>query len=344
VATLREVAKLASVSTATVSKVLSNTPYVSAETRARVLRAIEALNYVPNLAARALSHGRTYNIGVIFPYHYDHIFADPHMLHVLEGVETVCTRESYNIILSTPRAPMRESVQYQRLMQSGYLDGVIALRTLPDDSSFDEYGYPSVCIGGSGMISLQIDNFVGAKALAAYLLALGHRAIGIIGVDPAVLIAAEQRMAGYRAAFEDLGLRFEDVPVAQGRFSIESGYQAAKELLALAPRTTAIMCLNDRMAMGAIQYAWETGLNVPADLSVAGYDDIPGAAYFAPPLTTVRQPAREIGARAAELLFELIEEQAASKHKLEAHPEPIVFETELIIRGSAAHPRKGGDA
>jgi DNA-binding LacI/PurR family transcriptional regulator len=128
--TLKEVALRAEVSTATVSKVLSNTPYVSDETRSRVLKAVEELGYVPNLAARALSKGRTYIIGVIFPYRYDQMFGDPHMLTILEGIETVCAQRDYSMLLSTPKIPVTESEQYQRLIRSGYLDGVIAMETV----------------------------------------------------------------------------------------------------------------------------------------------------------------------------------------------------------------------
>lgn len=347
-ATLREVAKLASVSTATVSKVLSNTPYVSEETRARVLQAINALNYVPNLAARALSHGRTYNIGVIFPYHYDHLFADPLMLTVLEGVENICTREGYNILLSTPRSPITESEQYQRLVRSGYLDGVIMFETLPGNSAstlIAPYDYPDVTIGGhtppGTTNAVQLDDFGGAKALADYILGLGHRRVGIVGIEAAALIAADERMAGYRAAFAEVEVDFALVPRVVGKFSIESGYQAAHELLERAPDLTAIICLNDRMAMGAIQCVWARGLRVPEDISVAGFDDIPGAAYFAPPLTTVRQPAKAMGEKAAEILFEAIAYHTNRKRKNIAHKSTVTvqFATELIIRASVAAPR-----
>lgn len=345
-ATLREVATLAEVSTATVSKVLSNTPYVSAETRERVLHAVQTLGYEPNLAARALSKGKTYNIGVVFPYNYDHLFADPHTLAILEGVETECTQRGYNILLSTPRVPVEQSDQLRRLVRSGYLDGVIALETLPAapvSAMLEQFRHPWIAIGTESVLgplnTVQSDDFSGAKAIAAHLIALGHRQIGIIGVEDIALAAAERRMEGYRAAFEEAGLDFARVPKVVGNFSTESGHRAAGELLALEDRPTAVLCLNDRMAIGAIQRAYEGGLSVPEALSVAGFDDIPNAATLTPPLTTVRQPAYAMGRKAAEMLFERItvrptrSARVMRKADIRNFP-PVVFAAEMVVRGS----------
>lgn len=344
--TLKEVAQRANVSTATVSKVLSNTPYVSEETRLRVLQAVDELGYIPNLAARALSKGRTYIIAVIFPYNFDHLFADPLVLTMIEGIESVCTERHYNMLISTPRIPVSESEQYQRLVRSGYLDGVIAFETMPDKPVTEMlagFGYPWVAIGYYSVTGrnnvLHPDDFAGAKAVAAHLIGLGHRQFGIIGVEANSLTAAERRMAGYRSAFEEAGLPFEAIPQVVGNFSIESGYQAAEALLSLTPRPTALLCLNDRMAMGAIQRAHSLGLHVPADLSVAGFDDIPGAQFFNPPITTVRQPAREMGVKAAHMLFDLMEAQKQPQRHYHQSFAPVVFPTELIIRQSTDQPR-----
>jgi DNA-binding LacI/PurR family transcriptional regulator len=342
-ATLKEVAKRALVSTATVSKVLSNTPYVSDETRQRVLTAIDELGYVPNLAARALSKGRTYIIGVIFPYNYDHLFGDPLILTMIEGIEAVCTERQYNMLISTPRIPVKESEQYHRLVRSGYLDGVIAFETMPQEpvtTLLTSYGYPWIAIGYRSAMGhssvIHPDDFIGAKAAAQHIIALGHRHIAIIGVEAASLTAAEQRIAGYRAAFDEAGLPFDKVPQVVGNFSVESGYQAAEALLRLTPRPTALLCLNDRMAMGAMQRARSLNLNVPDDLSVVGFDDIPSALYSNPSLTTVRQPAHEIGVKAAEVIFDLIEGQKQPQRAYYQGFAPVIFPTELIIRQSTA--------
>jgi LacI family repressor for deo operon, udp, cdd, tsx, nupC, and nupG len=343
VSTLREVAKYAAVSTATVSRVLSNTSYVSQATRARVLKAIEELGYTPHLAARALSKGRTYIVGVIFPYNQDLLFYDPFMLTVIQGIETVCTERNYNLLLNTPRVPVGQAEQFHRLMRSGYLDGAITFETMPGEPAHNlvrQRGYPCVSIGSTVPEytlpnSVNVDDFSGARAMAAYLIAQGHRRFGVVGVDPAHLISAVRRMEGYRVAFEDAGLDFDAVPKVNGAFSVQSGYDAADRLLQL-DRPSAILCMNDRMAMGVIQHLHAEGLSVPGDITVVGFDDIPGAEYNNPPLTTVRQPANAMGSTAANMLFDLIDA------KCEQEFAPVIFQPELVIRASAAVP-KGGE-
>jgi DNA-binding LacI/PurR family transcriptional regulator len=298
---------------------------------------------MPHLAARALSKGRTYIVGVIFPYNHDLLFHDPFMLTVIQGIETVCTERGYNLLLNTPRVPVGQADQFHRLMHSGYLDGAITFETMPGEPAYSlvrEQGYPCVSIGSTVPEytlpnSVNVNDYRGASEMAAYLIALGHRRFGVVGVDPADLISAVRRMDGYRAAFEDAGLDFDAVVKVEGAFSIQSGYAAADQLLRMG-RPTAILCMNDRMAMGVIQRLQAEGLSVPGDIAVVGFDDIPGAEYFSPPLTTVRQPAHKMGATAANLLFDVID----GKHDPEFPP--VIFDPELVIRASAAAP-KGGD-
>ncbi|MBX3065777.1 MAG: LacI family DNA-binding transcriptional regulator [Anaerolineae bacterium] len=345
--TLKEVAQRANVSTATVSKVLSNTPYVSEATRERVLEAVEELGYIPNLAARALSKGRTYVVGVIYPYHYT-VFSDPLLLAVIEGIESVCTERGYNMLISTPRIPVSDAEPFQRLIRSGYLDGAVVFETLPKElvsAPLHQFGYPWVAIGYHAALGqsniIRPDDEGGAKSIARHLISLGHRQFGIIGVDPGDHSAAEPRLAGYRAAFEEAGLDFNAVPHVYGNFTGNSGYQGAQALLNLQPRPTALLCMNDRMAIGAIQWAQEAGLRIPDDLSVVGFDDISDAQHSHPPMTTVRQPAGEIGAKAATLLFDLISQQHGDSQRSKQpqnYPQgstPIIFPTELVIRESS---------
>jgi DNA-binding LacI/PurR family transcriptional regulator len=342
-ATLKEVAKRASVSTATVSRVLSNLSYVSADTRARVMAAVAELNYTPNLAARALSKGRTYIIGIIFPYNYDLLFYDPFMLGVLQGIETICTEQGYNLIFSTPRPPVAQSEAFLRLMGAGYLDGAITFESLPDERLNDlviENGYPCISIGSQAdqrpVNTVDVDDFAGAYQIAAYLIALGHREFGIVGFPTHQLTSAPRRLAGYRAAFEDAQLDFKRVPVVNGVFSIQSGYEEAGHLLTMT-RPTAILCMNDRMAMGVIQRLQAEGLDVPRDVTVVGFDDIPGAAYFAPPLTTVRQPAHQLGESAIRMLFQWIDRK---DRQSPPRFDPLIYPLEVVIRESAVAPQR----
>jgi len=337
--TLKQVADRAGVSSATVSKVLSNTPYVSADTRARVLKAVEELGYVPNLAARALARGRTYNIGVIFPLIYTSIFTDPQTLSILEGVETVINERGYNILITTPKMPVQQSDQYRRLVQSRYCDGLILLENLPDElmSSFvASHNYPFVAIGYQSLEdksnTIRIDDYHGAYQAAKHLADLGHRNIGIIAVGPVSMFSISERLRGYRDALASAGIDFDRLPVACGSFSIESGAQALRQLLKADPRPTAVLCVTDLMSLGAINAAKSAGLNVPRDLSIVGFDDIPLAIHIDPPLTTVRQPSRQLGETAANLLLDILEKKQTTF-------DPVVLPTQLILRGSTAPVR-----
>lgn len=345
-ATIKEVAQRAQVSVATVSKVLTNTPYVSDDTRARVLKAIEELAYTPNFAARALSKKLTYNVGVIFPYFNERLFNDPYILTILEGVEEVCTDRDYNLLISAPRIPLQQSLQYSRFVHSGYLDGLIALQILPNDPIFkspDEPEYPCVFVGyhplTSHINSVYPDNYSGAKALARYIIGLGHRDIAIISVEDSSATSAGQRLAGFKDAIEEAGLDFNGVPIVPGNFTYQSGYSAATQLLSQTKHPSAILCFNDRMAMGAVQCIQASGLHVPEDITVVGFDNIPDAEYFSPPLTTVAQPGKKMGVRAATLLFDLITAKSSQKSKHQGFP-PEIHPTELVIRASASAPKR----
>jgi DNA-binding LacI/PurR family transcriptional regulator len=358
VTTLREVAKRAGVSIATVSKVISNTPYVSDETKQRVSLAIEELGYVPNLAARALSKGRTHNICVVFPYIYDHLFSDPFVSSILEGIEAVATENGYNLILSTPRIPVNESEHYQMLIRSGYFDGAVVFETVPNELTsavLERFGYPWIAIGYESTLgtlnTVCADDYTGAKALAAHMIALRHRHFGIISVEPTISTAGELRMNGYRAAFEEANLDFSQVPQVIGTFSIESGRLAAAKLLEQHPTPTALLCMNDRMALGAMEFARSKGLRIPDDLSVGGFDDIPMAQQSSPALTTVQQPGYDMGSEAVRLLFDLMDGRPKTSHKASMRStsdmtaavgkvafDATVFPTKLIVRASSAVP------
>ena len=329
--TLEDVAKRAGVSTATVSKVLSNTPYFTEKTRHKVMLAVNALGYVPNLAARALSTGKTHIIAVVFPYVYEAIFTDPNVMHILAGIETECTQRGYNILLSTPRLSAEGTdIHYLQLIQSGYLDGVLAIDSFPLGSALEPVlarNMPAVAIGYTkGDYYVRHNDQIGGQIIFEHLIEKGHRQIGVISVPEEMNFGVEHRLIGMQTACEVFGLDFEALPIAYGDWSMTSGTRCAAELLAEHPNMSALMCMNDRMAMGAIQYAGETGLSVPGDLTVTGYDDIPSASFFSPSLTTVSQRSPEQGQAAARMLFDLLEGNT---------PEPVILPPQLIVRQSS---------
>ncbi len=330
--TLQDVAKRAGVSTATVSKVLSNKPYFTEATRDKVMRAVTELGYVPHLAARALSSGKTHIIAVVFPSLYETIMTDPLVLRILEGIEAECGQRGYNMLLSTPRVMDRESdANYQQLISSNYLDGIIALDHIPFASvigAAKKRGLPAVAIGYRDTpYSVQSDDFSGGMQLMQHVAGKGHRQIGIIAVPNDEHLPVQHRIAGLQAGAEQFGIVFDDLPRMDGDFSTHSGSRAASELLVRNPQLTALICLNDRMAMGAIHYARQVGRSIPDDLTIVGYDDIPLAAAFSPGLTTIDQQAPQLGQAAARMLMEVL---AGKK------PEPVKLPTYLVVRQSSA--------
>ncbi len=332
-AKLEDVAKRAGVSTATVSKVLSNTPYFTESTRQRVMRAVEELGYVPNLAARALAAGKTSIIAVVFPHVYDGVFQDPHTLHILQGIEAECTQRGYNILLSTPRlTPDGVDEHYLRLIQSGYIDGIIALDNVPIYSVLEPIRSKSIPVVNLGTHPsehyVHTNDYSGGFQLMQHLLELGHRAIGIISVPNDLNLSANHRMEGLRAAAQAAGVDFDALPIAEGDFSITSGAACADLLLQQFPTLTAFVCLNDRMAMGAVQLVHRIGRRVPDDISVVGYDDIPMAAVFDPPLTTIDAHAPTRGRDATRMLFDVLNGK---------FPDPVVYPVDLIVRESSTH-------
>ncbi|WP_029214771.1 LacI family DNA-binding transcriptional regulator [Kallotenue papyrolyticum] len=340
-ATIDEVAARAGVSRGTVSKVLLGGYHASARTREKVLRAAAELGYRPSLAARALSKGRTYVIGLLIPYDPDQLFADPHVLDIIRGVEAAANRHDYNILLSTAHRPNDPASAYSRVLHSRYVDGLIVhegpnmhsitaqLATQPSPWVVSGYGLPehdAPCV--------HADDTAITAQLIEHLIALGHRRIGVIAAEQR-LGAFERRLAGLRQALARHGLPDDPASYAYGDMSVESGYRAAQHLMERAARPTAIWALNDRMALGALQWAREHGLRVPEDVSIAGFDDIPAAALSNPPLTTVRLPSYREGQEAADLLFRILDGEEV--------PSEVLVPTDVVVRASTGPAPEGGD-
>lgn len=334
-ATLQDVARLAGCSTATVSKVLSNTPYVAGDTREKVMGAVRALNYQPNLAGRALSRGRTHIIGVVFPHVYDPIFRDPLVLAIVEGIENRLTQQGYSLLLSTPRITAEQGdEQFTRLLRSGYLDGMIAIDSVPDSEISvlaQTHNLPTVVLGyHNAPCQVHCNDYAGGRLMIEHLAGLGHRRIGIISIPDSKNIAVNERMRGMRAALADAGMTLDAQPQAHGDYSTRSGAQATHELLRQDPHLTAIASLNDRMAIGALQALHQLGRRVPEDISVIGYDNVALSEMTTPALTTVSQHASTLGSRSADMLLAILHHQ---------QPSIVVIEPTLKQRASCAVPR-----
>lgn len=349
--TIQDVAAAAGVSRQTISRVLNDKSDVSDETRQRVQAAMETLNYRPSLAARGLPQRRTYIIGLIIPYSPENFFSDPHLLRFMSGVDQIASRRGYNLLLATNQEGDELSETpglsaYKRLLQTGYVDGVIVVETLAGQAGkqiLKSYACPWITLGyelfrdAAGEVTqpkrrvapvVHADDRGGARLAMMHLLSLGHQHIGIIRGQERSIMAIDERMAGCEQALADHNLALNPAYIVCGDLTMDSGAAAAQQLLALPVPPTAIFALNDRMAVGAIRHLQARGWRVPEDVSVIGFDDAtPIAEMCTPPLTTIRQPSLEMGHQAARLLFELIEDQIAAT-------QPVVLPTELVVRNS----------
>lgn len=335
--TIYDVAHRANVSITTVSKVLSNKPYVSTKTRQRILEVMEELNYTPSLAARGLTGKRTYILGLVIPYTPDYLFSDPFLLDVIRGIDFIADENDYNLLLSvTHQADQRSA--YKRLLRTGYVDGVIAIETYEGDKAakeLDQQGIPYVTIGYRGGFSshnsVHSNDYSGAYQAITHLLELGHRRIAVISGPLKFMAAIEERLRGVQDALAAKGLKLDPELVTYGDFTIESGYAAAIPLLNLASRPTGIFAMNDRMAVGLMRRARECKLKIPNDLSLVGFDDVAMTVVVEPQLTTMRQNGIQLGQKATRQLLELVNERVIEF-------DPIVFPVELVVRGSTMTP------
>lgn len=333
--TMKDVAKHAGVSVSTVSYVLNDSGPVAPDRRARVLSAVQALKYAPNESARGLKRRSTLPIGLVVPDLSNQFFA-----LLAEGVERAASARDVLVVLCAPEASgVSESVT-ARLLRSQRLRGVVYLSGAagPGAAVLELTNLGPVVLVDEQMPGFDLpavvsDNRRGARELATHVLEQGHTRVAVIG-GPTVLWTAQQRLAGFREAFAAAGLDPDGVPVLVGDYHQECGGELAAQVLAAGPgeRPTALLCANDLMAVGAMQYCRSAGIEVPAEVSIVGFDDLPLSRLLTPRLTTVAQPAREMGHRAATLLFDLLEKRSSSPTS------PAPFPVTLQVRDSVAPP------
>jgi LacI family transcriptional regulator len=330
---IAEVARRAGVSTATASRVVSSSGYpVSAATRERVLAAARALDYVPNALARGLQKSHVPVVGVIV-----HDITDPYFAEVVRGVEDAASSAGHLVITcSSDRDPEREH-SYVRLLRSMRAATVIFAGSGLDDPRLNQivrrhvaairgYGAAVVHLSphASGEAEVGVDNAAGIAAMVVALVELGHRDIAFLA-GPTSLYVARHRLEGHRRGLADAGIALDERLVVSTRFDREAGAMAVDTLLAGEAPFTAICAANDLLALGALQRLTELGIDVPGEVSVAGFDDIATAAMTAPPLSTVRLPLHEIGRRGFEF---------AERVRAGGRPRREVLPTELVLRGS----------
>ena len=332
-ATIKDVAKQAGVSIKTVSRVINDEPYVRDSTRQRVLQAIDSLGYVVSQPARRLSSGHSYTIGLIFhnaSWHY--------LQRVLRGViETTRNQGGYSALLHPCDTNCRDDIQeILNLVNQSMVDGFIFTPPVDNDTELIEklqqLNVPFVRLTPQDRKSplpyVTATDLQGAFEMTNYLIGLGHHRIGYIH-GPVEQRAAHDRFEGYKQALAKSNIAFDPNLVQQGNDLFDAGYQAAIQLLELHTHPSAIFCNNDEMAAGAISAISKRGFQIPRDISVAGFDDIPLSHQIWPPLTTVKQPIFEIAETATNHLIRMLsgEEMDHLYHELS---------TNLVIRESTA--------
>jgi DNA-binding LacI/PurR family transcriptional regulator len=330
---MADVARLAGVSHQTVSRVINDSVHVRPETRARVLTAMRKLDYRPNPVARALVTGRSRMLGVVS---FDTTLYGP--ASTLYAIERAAHEQDYFVSIASLESLDRVSMlnAVERLLAQG-VAGVLVIapqRHAANAVLHLPLDVPIVAVeaGPDERVPVvAVDQFAGAALATRHLLDLGHETVWHVA-GPRDWLEAQQRMDGWRSALEAAGAAAP--PVLDGDWSPRSGYEVAQRLLA-APGATAVFVANDQMALGVLRRLHEEGREVPRRLSIVGFDDIPEAAFFTPPLTTVRQDFREIGRRSLLALLHEIE----SGERTSAH---VTVAPELVVRMSTAAPAANG--
>jgi len=324
--TVEDVSRQSGVSTATVSRVINESPKVSPETRDRVLKAIRELGYMRNHSARALARQRTDTIGVVFPGIDSGFFSE-----VLKGINEFAVSRNYHLMVAFSQDSREEQDRIAEYLHAGRVDALILMNLRMSDEFIrraSKQELPIVLIDrpvrNAKVASVTIDNRRGAEAAMTHLLKLGYQRIAILN-GPKGTIDAEQRFEGCQAAAKKAGYRIDPSLVWPGTFLWESGYELMNQWLeAGKPLPDAIFALNDPMAMGVLESLHEHGLSVPEDMALIGFDDVQAARYLG--LTTVHSPMREMGRVAAESAISLLSGRST--------PAEQVLPTELVVRRS----------
>jgi LacI family transcriptional regulator len=331
-ATMKQVAEKAGVSTTTVSHVINNTRVVSEDARERVLSVIQELRYIPSAVARSLKNDRTHTIGMMIPNN-----SNPYFAELIQGIEDASFELGYNIILCNSYDDPKKQAAYIRVLMEKRIDGLILVSSGSDEDLsmlLANEVIPKVLVDrevtGVAADLIEADHVQGAYEATRYLISLGHKRIACVA-GPDTLLPSGGRVAGYQRALKEAGITVCDDFVVHSDFTSEGGFNAFQKLLTLDSKPTAIFASNDLMAIGGICAANQAGVKIPQDLSVIGYDDIALASFSTPPLTTIAQPKYQIGQLTAKTLVERISNPDSQVRRTMLTPE-------LVIRQSTSRP------
>ncbi|HEV8537045.1 MAG TPA: LacI family DNA-binding transcriptional regulator [Candidatus Limnocylindria bacterium] len=335
--TIIDVARAASVHPSTVSRVLNDRAELSLlpETRRRVIATARRLGYRPSALARSLRLRRTFTLGMLVPD-----ITNPFFPSIIKGVEDTAQSRGYNLVLCNTEDSSEREATYLRVLRERQVDGLLIASSFTADATIAELRaerFPFVLVNrasrGGDDLAVLPDNRAGATSAIEHLLELGHRRIALVA-GPQTTTTGQERLAGAKAALRARRVRLDEdlIVVAEG-FTEEIGYRAARRLLGAGEPPTAVFCANDLIALGVLRAAREVRIDVPSDLSIVGFNDIPNAGLFDPPLTTVHVPQEEMGVRAATVLIAQLEGESVGARRLQ-------LEVELVVRGSTAPPAR----
>jgi len=324
---LVQVAQRAKVATSTVSRTINQTGKISAATQDHVRQVMREMGYKPNRVARRLraSGGKCHLIGLIIPNIQNPFFAD-----LARGVEDVAYQNNFAVLLCNYDEDFKKQQFYLDVMQAESVDGMILSPLRESDKAITRIvgnGFSVVCVDrsliGAAIDKVVVDNQRGAFEAVSHLLEKGHRRIGFIS-GPIDSSTGRERLAGYKTALAQAGVACEPTLIAHGDYREESGRRLAEALLSRRSPPSALFIANNLMLIGAIETIAAKSLRIPKDIAVVGFDDLPLAAVFTPPLTIVRQPAYEVGRSAAELLLKRIEEPQRATVSIQLLPELVI--------------------
>ena len=329
--TLEKIAALAGVSRSTVSRVINDQVNVRPEVRERVQQVIVETGYQPNQAARSLASKRSTILGLVIPRNVQSVFADPYFPRLIQGISLVCNENDYVLSLFLFHTEDEENKIYPRVLNQGFVDGVIITSMVSGDTLLDQLkdsDMPFVAIGRTADMPdvsyVDVDNVGGATTAVTHLINLGYKHIATIA-GPADVRAAIDRLQGYTTALTVRGLQIDPDLIVRGDFSEASGYAAMQQLLSHSP--DAVFAASDAMAQGALRALREAQIGVPDTIAIVGFDDLTLAALEKPALTTVRQPIQRVGKLAAENLLDMLQNGVDP-------PRRLLLPTELVIRDS----------
>jgi LacI family transcriptional regulator len=313
---------------------LNNVPGVSisAATRQRVLDAAKKLNYSPNVAGKKLVSGKSYTIGLVLCQSPEQIFTDAFLPQVILGVEQAALQQGFHVLLK-PVDP-NDTGGYARLIAENHVDGIFLSGPRQDDRALMDLHRQRVPIMLMGQLPdtdipfVDVDATAGAELAVTHLIERGHKCIGMITNAPLDYTSAQQRRDGYLKALRKAELPASITLIKEGNYTPASGFEAMKSLLQATPRPTAVFVASDVVALGAILAMKEAGLRIPQDMAVVGFDDIPLAEFYDPPLTTIHLPAFGLGWAGGERLIRIIQGEGLNDASL-------LLESKLITRQSS---------